>query len=715
MKIKRILSIVLASLLLLGIVPLTAQANPDFPHQVIISFVTGTDEYFPPVVRDHFGPYGPLPVLQPRFGYTFLGWCFTTSDPFYASPRGDNHAVILRENHTLYAVWNPVQVPITLVRPDAPPMPRFPRFGQSFADVFVYPHPMLGIDVLGWFTQPNGMGQQIFAEDVIDFVDPMTIYAHTRAAHREITLDPRGGTVSPQTITTIHGEPWGTLPVPQHAHFDFIGWSTMPGAFAPSVNETTIADDYRFTTLHAIWRRDVTFHHNGGTGAATEWGWYGHPQEWPGSQRYGHTFLGWFCADGINIEDHVVSNPPVTEFFARWDVVISEIHFPMFEENVAYAPPLRVAFGTPLPAIAALTFQRYGYDFVRWEIAGVPIYAGMILPRAGMHALEAVFEPRTITVTFDAGEGVVNPTNIQLTYGVSVVELPEPAPRDRFHFIGWRSEPNGQGELIPQQAISRYTEDITLHAWWEGDWGRVQFTDVPSNNAIAQSVRFGDSFPWPNWTHRGHSFVAWYTSEGRRVDLDERVWVFDGVLVIQPRWSAHSFTVSLHDAMGESPESLQVTFGQAFDLPTLTSFGLIFHGWFTEPNGQGERFTPDCIVDLDGDLTLFAHWSGEALEIPDSITLRTNETASLVPANARGELRFSVTDESIATVDADGNLIPHRRGTTWVYVSTDYGQFQAVQAIVRPLIWPWVAGIFGLGALAGLGWLLVSVKNAFFL
>jgi len=43
MKTKRILSIILASLLLLGIAPLTAQANPDdFPHQVIISFVTGT-------------------------------------------------------------------------------------------------------------------------------------------------------------------------------------------------------------------------------------------------------------------------------------------------------------------------------------------------------------------------------------------------------------------------------------------------------------------------------------------------------------------------------------------------------------------------------------------------------------------------------------------------------------------------------------------------
>ena len=707
MKIKRILSITLAALLLLGIAPLTAQANPDdFPHQVIISFVTGTDEYFPPVVRDFLGAYGPLPVLQPRFGYTFLGWCFITPDPLYASPRGDDHAVILRENHTLYAVWNPVQVSITMVRPGLSNAMSFPRFGHSFADVFVYPHPQLGVEVLGWFTEPNGQGQQIFADDVIDFVEPRTIYAHTRAAHREITLDPRGGTVSPQTMTTIHGEPWGALSLPQHEHFDFMGWSTSPMAFAENVTETTIANDYRFTTLYAIWRTDVTFHHNGGTGAATQWGWYGHPQEWPGSQRYGHTFMGWFCANGINVEDHVVSSPPVTDFYAHWDVVISEIHFPMFEPGVAYAPPLLIPFGAPLPAIAPLSIApRHGHDFVRWEIAGEPIYAGMILPQAGMHMLEAVFVPRTITLTLDAGDGVVSPSSLRLTYGETYT-LPEPAPRDRFHFIGWRSEPHGQGEMIDPQAISRFTEDITLYAWWEGDWGRVQFRDLPGNNAIAQSVRFGDHFPWPNWTHRGYSFVGWYTSEGRRVALDERAWVFDGVLVLQPRWLAHSFTVSLHDPMGESPQSMQVTFGQAFDLPTPTNFGLIFHGWFTEQNGQGEHFTPDCIVDLDGDITLFARWSGQALDIPDSIMLRTNETANIMPTNARGELRFSVTDESIVTVDAAGNLFPHRRGTTWVYVSTDYGQFQAVQVTVRPLIWPWIAGVFGLGALAGIGWLL---------
>jgi len=708
MKAKRILSIILASLLLLGVAPLVQASPDDLPHQVIVSFVTGTDEYFPPVVREHFGPYGPLPVLRPRVGYTFLGWCFITPDPFQASPRGDDHAVILRENHTLYAVWNPVQVPITLVRPGVPPMPRFPRFGHSFADVFVYPHPQLGIDVLGWFTEPNGQGQQIFADDVIDFVDPMTIYAHTRAAHREITLDPRGGTVNPQTMTTIHGEPWGKIPVPQHDYFDFMGWSTLPGAFAPNVTETTIADDYRFTTLHAIWRADVTFHHNGGTGYPTVWGWYGHRQEWPGSQRYGYTFIGWFCADGINIEEHVVSNPPVLAFYAHWDVIVSEIFFPMFEPNVPYAPPLLIPFGAPLPEIPPLSIApRHGHDFVRWEIAGEAIYAGMILPRAGMHVLEAVFAPRTITVTLDASDGVVNPHHLRITYGEHYT-LPNPEPRERFHFVGWRTAPFGQGEVVNPQSISHFTENLTLYAHWEGDWGRVQFQDLPGNNAIAQSVRFGDHFPWPNWTRRGHSFVAWYADD-RRVAIDERVWVFDGVLVLQPRWEPHTFTVRLQDPIGESPESMQVIFAQAFGLPALTSFGLIFHGWFTEPNGLGEHFTSDCIVDLDADLTLYAHWSGQPLDIPDTITLRTNETANIMPTNARGELRFSVTEERIATVDESGNLTPHRRGTTWVYASTPYGQFHALQVTVRPLIWPWIAGIFGVGTLVGLGWLLMAV------
>lgn len=73
--------------------------------------------------------------------------------------------------------------------------------------------------------------------------------------------------------------------------------------------------------------------------------------------------------------------------------------------------------------------------------------------------------PENVTVKFDTGEGISAPSPIQIVKGGSVGEkLPNNITKDHFVFMGWFTEPEGNGSEINSETI--ITEDLTVHANW---------------------------------------------------------------------------------------------------------------------------------------------------------------------------------------------------------------------------------------------------------
>ena len=80
--------------------------------------------------------------------------------------------------------------------------------------------------------------------------------------------------------------------------------------------------------------------------------------------------------------------------------------------------------------------------------------------------------------------------------------------------------------------------------------------------------------------------------------------------------TAPTYTIILNPSGGSvSPTSIPVTYGGTFSLlPTPTHATSTFSGWYTEANG-GRKVNPTDIVQLNANITLYAHWAATAYAV----------------------------------------------------------------------------------------------------
>ena len=117
----------------------------------------------------------------------------------------------------------------------------------------------------------------------------------------------------------------------------------------------------------------------------------------------------------------------------------------------------------------------------------------------------------------------------------------------------------------------------------------------------------------PETTRAGHDFLGWWTETGGQGSR-----VFESTLVARSEphvlyaaWSGTSALVTFEPAGGSVPipSAKQVTFGGTYGgLPTSDREGYAFDGWWTTPEGAGERVTPTSLVAIEGPHTLWARW-----------------------------------------------------------------------------------------------------------
>ena len=77
----------------------------------------------------------------------------------------------------------------------------------------------------GWYTEKNG-GSKVDANTSVTTKEAHMLYAHWSEAKFNITLDPNGGTLANTTYEVTYNSPYGELPTPNRAGYDFDGWFT---------------------------------------------------------------------------------------------------------------------------------------------------------------------------------------------------------------------------------------------------------------------------------------------------------------------------------------------------------------------------------------------------------------------------------------------------------------------------------------------------------
>ena len=105
---------------------------------------------------------------------------------------------------------------------------------------------------------------------------------------------------------------------------------------------------------------------------------------------------------------------------------------------------------------------------------------------------------QTVTVSFDAGEGTVEPATKKVNAGEAIGELPVPTREGGWVFLGWYTAPAesafvaGQGTQVTAETV--FDEDVTVYAHWRlpgdinGD-GKVNLIDAQQ---LMRYVKYND-------------------------------------------------------------------------------------------------------------------------------------------------------------------------------------------------------------------------------
>ncbi len=115
-----------------------------------------------------------------------------------------------------------------------------------------------------------------------------------------VTLNASGGRVSPDSLTVVSGESYGSLPTPVRNNYTFEGWYTSSSG-GSRVYSDTIVGDASSVTLYARWKQmsiEVSLDSNGGSVSTSyitvlSGGTFG---DLPTPYRDGYTFDGWYTA-----------------------------------------------------------------------------------------------------------------------------------------------------------------------------------------------------------------------------------------------------------------------------------------------------------------------------------------------------------------------------------------------------------------------------------
>jgi uncharacterized repeat protein (TIGR02543 family) len=240
-----------------------------------------------------------------------------------------------------------------------------------------------------------------------------------------------------------------------------------------------------------------------------------------------------------------------------------------------------------------------------WNFSTDPVTADL--------TLYAKWEALTYTVTFDSQGGTpTTPPPKEVTFDEPYGTLPE-VTRAGYQFIGWTTEPNGQGSIIETSTICMREEDHTLYAKWEAESYTVTFdpqggtTPNPSSKKVYLNQAYGQL---AETTKIGYRLVGWTTEPNGQGSIIEAstICTQEGNHTLYAKWEAARYTVTLNPQGGTTPNpaTIYVYYGKPYGaFSKTTREGYRFFRWKDE---DGNVVDAQTICARTEDHTLYAEW-----------------------------------------------------------------------------------------------------------
>jgi Listeria/Bacterioides repeat len=366
----------------------------------------------------------------------------------------------------------------------------------------------------------------------------------------------------------------------------------------------------------------VSFNVNGGSGNISSKTYtvsktYGSIPAGPTPPK-GHSFDGWYTAKsgGSKITASSTVSESVTTLYAHYSAKKYNVSFnsnggsSCSSQKVTY----NSTYGTlPTPG-------RTGYKFVGWYTAssgGTKITSSSKHTSASDITLYAHWEASPIVVTFYSNNGTDDATSRTYYYGQKFGSLPaSPAlPSAGYKFVGWFTAKSGGTQITADTTVT--TSYTSLYAQFKAKELIVSFDSCNGSAASSKNVIFDSAYgSLPTTERNGYKFVGWYTAKsgGTKITASTIVSITNDH-TLYAHWKANTYKVTFDSDNGSAVSAITVTFGGKYgDLETPTKDGYTFKGWYTSKTG-GSQVTPQTVVKIAADHTLYARWQGDPITV----------------------------------------------------------------------------------------------------
>lgn len=458
-----------------------------------------------------------------------------------------------------------------------------------------------------------------------------------------------------------------TLLDPDKDGHTFNGWFTE-NTFTNRVTQIT-AGSTGARSLFAKWTIltfDVTLNVNGGDPLTTTSFTYNFAQELdlPTPTYRGFEFTGWKTSQGGTFSTGNIMPSRNLDLIAQWIVKTYDVVYYVFEadmENPDIIPQvLSYEIGqTVNPGV----ITNPGYTFNGWfdsTTDALFVFGFAMTEIETDYVLYGKWTPIVYTVTYVLNgpvndqeapedfevEDIVNTANpVSFTVEDSI-PLTEPS-KEGYIFTGWSSD------SVTVQTVGGAVTNIVLTASWrleeyaisyDGNGGTIQFGS-PTTYNIKSDLALLPA------TREGYDFTGWRDQEGTiitRINPGN-----SGALELTAQFTIKSYTLSLSQFQGQSPQNSTREYGSTLSLTEPTRRGYSFDGW--RDSGSGFFFGADDTMP-GRNLTLVGQWT------TNNYSISYDLDGGSIPGGNQNSQNFDITQAVTLTS-------PVRTG--WTFVGWD--------------------------------------------
>ena len=275
------------------------------------------------------------------------------------------------------------------------------------------------------------------------------------------------------------------------------------------------------------------------------------------------------------------------------------------------------------PASGGLTRPDENTDsYFMWLGSNGKLYAPGVNVPADVTTLTVQWTAPTYAVTLHANGGTINSGNVtEYTYGVGAT-LPTDVTRTGYTFKGWYDNESLTGN--PVTAIGgAETGNKEYWAKWEANTYTVTLNTnggtINSGNVTGYTYGVGATLPTADdMTYTGYTFKGWYDNEGLTgFPVTAISDTETGNKEYWAKWEANVYTVTLNTNGGtiNSGNVTEYTYGVGATLPTdVTRTGYTFKGWYDNENLTGSPVTAISNTET-GNKEYWAKWEANTYTV----------------------------------------------------------------------------------------------------